>query len=56
MAQNALIGVFAEGHTIRVQQPLALGDYGEPEPDVAVVVGAARDRVDYHDGETTWEI
>ncbi|MBM3461800.1 MAG: Uma2 family endonuclease [Armatimonadetes bacterium] len=43
LAQDLLTTVFAHQHTIRVQQPLALDDYGEPEPDVAVVVGAARD-------------
>lgn len=36
------------GYFVRVQLPLALDDFSEPEPDVAVVPGAARDYRDFH--------
>jgi len=36
------------GHAYRVQMPLALGDMSEPEPDVAVVPGSARDYIAGH--------
>jgi Uma2 family endonuclease len=42
-AHRALEPIFAEGHDIRPQLPLALGDDSEPEPDIAVVQGAWRD-------------
>lgn len=42
-AHLALQPVFAEGFDIRIQMPLALGFDSEPEPDLAVVPGAARD-------------
>ncbi len=39
---------FREGHDIRVQLPIALSDDSEPEPDVAVVVGALEDYETQH--------
>ncbi len=47
-AEEALRRIVPQGHYIRVQMPLALGDFSEPEPDVAVVVGSFRDYVDQH--------
>lgn len=41
--QNTLERVFAEGHDVRVQMPLAIGDCSEPEPDIAVVRGSYQD-------------
>src|SRR5690606_15575115 len=35
-------------YIVRVQLPLALDDFSEPEPDIAVVPGAARDYRDFH--------
>lgn len=43
-ARNA----FAGGFVVRGQKPLALGERSEPEPDVAVVTGAARDYTGGH--------
>jgi Uma2 family endonuclease len=43
LAQERLRALFATGHTIRVQMPLALGPDSQPEPDVAVVAGNPRD-------------
>ncbi|HLH23093.1 MAG TPA: Uma2 family endonuclease [Chloroflexota bacterium] len=48
LAGDALRAVFGEGYTVRVQLPLALGQYSEPEPDAAVVVGDVRDFVAAH--------
>lgn len=36
------------GAYLRLQVPLALGNYSEPEPDVAVVTGSPRDYLDDH--------
>jgi Uma2 family endonuclease len=41
--QKILDRVFSDGHDVRVQMPLALGDFSEPEPDVAVVRGSYQD-------------
>lgn len=43
LADNAVRSIFSEGFTIRVQAPLHFDDGQEPEPDIAVVVGDARD-------------
>jgi Uma2 family endonuclease len=44
-----VIGRDASGnHYVRIQLPLALGPDSEPEPDVAVVAGSARDYWDEH--------
>ena len=40
--------IFDNGFHVRVQNPLALDDYSEPEPDIAVVRGAMRDYRDAH--------
>jgi len=37
-----------QGVTVRVQLPLVLDDHSEPEPDVAIVPGGARDYRDAH--------
>ena len=43
LVAEALRSVFASpAYTVRVQLPLALGPYSEPEPDVAVVEGTPR--------------
>lgn len=34
--------------SVRIQSPLALDDYSEPEPDVALVRGAITDYLDHH--------
>lgn len=39
--------LFGKSYTVRMQAPLALGD-SEPEPDIAVVQGAARDYLHAH--------
>jgi Uma2 family endonuclease len=44
----ALRPIFAAGYTIRIQLPLHLGDYSEPEPDIAVIAGSPRDQRDDH--------
>ena len=45
---DALRRTFGVGHRVRVQVPLAAGEDSEPEPDVAVVAGDARDFRDGH--------
>jgi len=50
LAQECLRAVFppGEGYEIRGQLPLALGEYSEPEPDLAVVAGSIRDFRESH--------
>ena len=48
LVADALRAVFQRGWYVTVQLPLALDDESEPEPDVAVVVGSARDYGDAH--------
>mgnify|MGYP001209443633 FL=1 len=49
LVAEALRSIFTPPvYTIRVQLPLALGPYSEPEPDVAVVEGAPRRYRDEH--------
>ncbi len=43
LLEQALRGVFGDGFDVGTQGPLAMGDASEPEPDVAVVIGSARD-------------
>ena len=43
LVADCLRRVFDSGFHVRVQNPLAVDDYSEPEPDVAVVRGAIRD-------------
>ena len=45
---QALSRVFSGNPHLRVQMPLALGSASEPEPDVAVVSGEARDYTRSH--------
>lgn len=48
LAIDALRDAFGKGWVIRVQGPLSLGTDSDPEPDVAVVAGKARDFKDAH--------
>ncbi len=48
LALEALRQAFGSSHTIRVRHPLAVSETSEPEPDLAVVPGTARDYVDHH--------
>lgn len=48
LVEDALRAAFATHHDVRVQMPLALDDTSEPEPDVAVVPGKARDYTKAH--------
>lgn len=48
LVEEALRIIFAADHDVRVQMPLALDDASEPEPDVAVVPGRARDYTKAH--------
>ena len=40
--------VFGSEFYVRIQHPLAVDDYSEPEPDIAIVRGAAHDFLDAH--------
>lgn len=46
--QTVLIRIFGAGFMVRVQLPLSLNERNRPEPDVAVVAGAARDYLVSH--------
>ena len=48
LATEALRLAFGPGWTIRVQDPLALDQQSEPEPDLAVVPGRPRDYLAAH--------
>jgi Uma2 family endonuclease len=48
LSLEALRRAFGASYSIRVQHPLAVSDASEPEPDLAVVRGSARDYVDQH--------
>src|SRR5437763_9040204 len=43
LVSDALRAAFGRGWHVRVQEPIALDDESEPEPDVSVVRGAPRD-------------
>lgn len=45
---EAIEDVLPEDHCLRVQLPLALGEDSEPEPDIAVVEGGARNYLHEH--------
>ena len=51
LVQEALLRTFGPGWAVRAQLPIALDDESEPEPDVAVVRGHARDYPDGHPAE-----
>jgi Uma2 family endonuclease len=48
LAEDGLRAAFGPGVDVRAQLPLALGPRSEPEPDVAVVPGTARDYANAH--------
>jgi Uma2 family endonuclease len=48
LVYETLAGALREGYCLRVQLPLALGEDSEPEPDMAVVEGSARDYLAAH--------
>lgn len=48
LTADTLRVAFATGHHVRVQMPIALDRYSEPEPDVAVVRGSPRHYRDAH--------
>lgn len=48
LVHEALRGAFGDGHSVRSQLPLALGENDEPEPDLAVVSGSPRDFAEDH--------
>ncbi len=48
LTAEALRLAFGRGWHVRVQEPVALDDDSEPEPDVAVVRGAPRDYLAEH--------
>ena len=48
LTAKALGAAFGSGFEVRVQMPLALDEHSEPEPDLAVVAGDARDYRDAH--------
>ena len=50
LAEDALRATFGPGWEVRPQGPIALDAESEPEPDVAVVPGTARD---YREGHPT---
>lgn len=45
---EALRKIFGKGYLVDSQLPLSLGRSDEPEPDVTVVEGSARDFTDFH--------
>jgi len=48
LVQIALERILPEGYDVRPQLPLALGEYDEPFPDIAVVAGSPRDYLQEH--------
>jgi Uma2 family endonuclease len=48
LALDALREAFGPGWRVRLQLPVALDDESEPEPDIAVVPGRARDYLSAH--------
>lgn len=48
LAEAALRACFSNDAYVRSQKPLALDDTSEPEPDIAVVPGSARDYAEQH--------
>ncbi len=50
LAENWIRAAFGMGFTVRLQLPLALDPYSEPEPDLAVVYAVPDDRTAGHPG------
>lgn len=48
LVASALRHAFGPGWTVRIQAPVALDDFSEPEPDLAVVPGDPRSYRDVH--------
>jgi Uncharacterized protein conserved in cyanobacteria, COG4636 len=48
LAYEAIARLTGEGYEVRPQLPLALSDYDEPFPDLAVVSGSLRDYLSQH--------
>lgn len=48
LSEEAARRIFGIGYSVRSQLPLALGGRGQPEPDIAVVTGSARDYAQAH--------
>ncbi len=48
LTADALRAAFGPGWVVRVQDPVALDDESEPEPDVVVVPGGHRDYLEEH--------
>lgn len=48
LVADSLRYAFRTGFHVRMQLPLAIDDYSEPEPDVAVVTGGIRDYREAH--------
>jgi Uma2 family endonuclease len=48
LVEDALRKAFGTAFNVRCQMPLALSPYSEPEPDIAVVSGSARDYRNLH--------
>jgi hypothetical protein len=47
LVNEVLRRIFGERYPLRIQQPLHLGPRDQPEPDLAVVAGAARDFIEH---------
>lgn len=48
LVSDALRAIFASGYVLRIQLPLDLSPSSQPEPDMAVVRGSARDYTNAH--------
>ena len=48
LVSDMLRSVFSTGYFVRIQEPLDLGEFGQPEPDVAIVSGRVRDYTEAH--------
>lgn len=42
IATETIRGAFGQGWRVRAQMPLVLGQYTDPEPDIAVIAGSSR--------------
>jgi Uma2 family endonuclease len=48
LVSDALRAIFTSGYVIRIQLPLDLSPSSQPEPDIALVLGKARDYAKVH--------